>query len=90
MVTRQMLCLVPSVFFATLHVFSGPQLDFPAFGNNIEEYMQSTGNADEVKRGSAPDLTPEVIEKFDVAMGKDGVLTLSPKGGVDEEAPSSS
>lgn len=65
-------------------------MDFPAFGNNIEEYMQSTGNPDEVKKGRAPDLTPEIVDKFDVAMGKDGVLTLSPKEGVDKGASSSS
>ncbi|CAM9667852.1 unnamed protein product [Ectocarpus sp. 8 AP-2014] len=69
------------------------KLDFPAFGNNIEEYMQSTGTPDEVTKGSAPDLTPEIVEKFDVAMGKDGVLTLSPKDGAvaeeGQEPPSS-
>ncbi|CAM9325163.1 unnamed protein product [Ectocarpus fasciculatus] len=62
------------------------KLDFPTFGNNIEEYMQSTGTPDEVTKGRAPDLTPEIIDKYDVAMGEDGVLTLSPKdGGVGEE-----
>ncbi|CAN0499296.1 unnamed protein product [Ectocarpus sp. 12 AP-2014] len=69
------------------------KLDFPAFGNNIEEYMQSTGTPDEVTKGRAPDLTPEIVEKFDVAMGKDGVLTLSPKDGAvgeeGQEPPSS-
>lgn len=55
------------------------QMDFPHFGNNIEEYMQSTGSPEEVTKGSAPDLTPEVLEKFDVSVGADGVLTLSPK-----------
>lgn len=66
------------------------QMDFPAFGNNIEEYMQSTGTPDEVTKGRAPDLTPDIVEKFDVAMGKDGVLTLSPKHGVDGDGSSSS
>ena len=55
------------------------QMDFPHFGNNIEEYMQSTGSPEQVTKGSAPDLTPEVIEKFDVSVGADGVLTLTPK-----------
>lgn len=58
-------------------------MDFPAFGDNIEEYMQATGKQDEITKGRAPDLTPEIIEKYDVAMGKDGVLSLSPKTGVD-------
>lgn len=92
----------PSLGTLTLPLLASPlarlyfcprKLDFPAFGNNIEEYMQSTGNPDEVTKGRAPDLTPEIVEKFDVAMGEDGVLTLSPKdGGVGEkgeEPPSS-
>ena len=41
--------------------------------------MQSTGSPEQVTKGSAPDLTPEVIEKFDVSVGADGVLTLTPK-----------
>lgn len=57
-------------------------MDFPAFGDNIEEYMQSTGTPEEVTRGRAPNLTPDIVEKYNVAMGKDGVLTLSPKDGV--------
>lgn len=66
------------------------QMDVPAFGNNIEEYMQTTGTPDEVTKGNAPGLTPDIVEKFDVAMGKDGVLTLSPKVGVDVDESSSS
>lgn len=58
-------------------------MDFPAFGDNIEEYMQSTGTPEEVTKGRAPDLTPDIVEKYRVAMGKDGVLTLSPKDGAD-------
>lgn len=59
------------------------QMDFPAFGDNIEEYMQSTGTPEEVTKGRAPDLTPDIVEKYNVVMGKDGVLTLSPKDGGD-------
>lgn len=54
-------------------------MDFPQFGNNIEEYMQSIGSPEEVTKGRAPDLSPELLEKFDVNVGADGVLTLSPK-----------
>lgn len=67
------------------------QMDFPAFGDNIEQYMQATGTPEEVTRGRAPNLTPEIVEKYNVAMGKDGVLALSPKDGVDAgDGPSSS
>lgn len=52
--------------------------------------MQTTGTPDEVTTGRAPGLTPDLVEKFDVAMGKDGVLTLSPKVGTDVDEPSSS
>lgn len=58
-------------------------MDVPFFGNNIEEYMQSIGSPEEVTKGTAPGLTPEMLEKFDVNVGADGVLNLSPK--VDSE-----
>lgn len=64
-------------------------MDFPAFGDNIEEYMQSTGTPEEVTKGKAPDLTPDIVAKYNVAMGKDGVLTLSPKDGADAAGGSS-
>ena len=71
-----MLC--PTVFFVAV-----VQMDFPAFGDNIEQYMQSTGTPEEVITGRAPNLTSDIVEKYNVAMGKDGVLTLSPKDGAD-------
>eukprot|EP00903_Cladosiphon_okamuranus_P009330 g8898.t2 len=66
------------------------KMDFPAFGDNIEQYMQSTGTPEEVTKGRAPNLTPDIVEKYNVAMGKDGVLTLSPKDGADAADGSSS
>lgn len=54
-------------------------MDVPAFGNNIEEYMQSVGSPDEVTKGTAPGLTQDVLDKFIVSVGDDGVLNLSPK-----------
>lgn len=54
-------------------------MDVPEFGNNIEEYMESVGSPEEVTKARAPGLTPEVLEKYDVNLGKDGTLNLSPK-----------
>lgn len=55
------------------------QMDTPELGNNIEDYMQSVGRSDEVTKGIAPGITPEIMEKYDISLGKDGVLNLSPK-----------
>lgn len=56
------------------------QMDVPEFGNNIEEYMQSKGSPDEIRKGRAPGLTSEMLDKYDVNVGADGVLNLAPKG----------
>lgn len=58
-------------------------MDVPEFGNNIEEYMGSIGSPEEVTKGRAPGLTPEMLEKYDVSFGKDGTLNLSPKADTD-------
>lgn len=55
-------------------------MDFPTFGDNIEEYMQSRGTPEEVKRGTSPNFSPEILEKYDLNVGEDGTVSLSPKG----------
>lgn len=57
------------------------QMDFPEFGDNIEEYMNARGSPEEVKRARAPNFSPEVLEKYDLSVGDDGAVTLVPKAG---------
>lgn len=54
-------------------------MDFPEFGDNIEDYMKAKGMSDEVTRAKAPNFSPEVLEKYDLSVGEDGTVNLSPK-----------
>lgn len=64
-------------------------MDFPEFGNNIEDFMKAKGSPEEVTRGTAPNFSPEILEKYDLRVGDDGLLVLRPKVEDEESAEGS-
>lgn len=48
--------------------------------------MNSKGSPNEVTRAKAPDFSPEVLEKFDISVGDDGAVALTPKVGKSSSA----